>query len=353
MRRIVDIEPYFSGFVRMEQKDGWYSFRRFFDSQLKCFDDNLMFSMCARMNAGLRLRLRTDASRIEFTARQLMPPVTPHSLMGMLSYFTGNDKMPKIKGGETTPYGNRFDLIIDGVQKPSPRESKGCVSFALGEAGVMRDVEILFPYMLETEIRDIQLYECTSFAPILDHSLTLFLGDSVTQGANVLHSANTWYHKLSARLGSGYLNQGVCGIQFMPEILDGLSPLAGKPQRIFCALGTNDWGASSKATISERIRCMTSFFKKLHALFPNREIIVITPWLRLDEDTPRTFYSMKEWPALIQAEAEKYDNMRVIDGASLIPADPSLYYDRFLHPLDSGADVIASNLAALLAEGEA
>lgn len=346
MRRMVDIASFMTGYVRCVQKDGWYSFYRFFEEQMTSFEGNIMFDMCSKMNAGLRLRLRTDASRIEFTARNVAPKATLRSLAGMASFYRGNDPKPKFKGGSKERYGACFDLYVDGKQMPSPFDTKGCVSFFLGEHGPMRTVEIVFPNMLQLEIRDVLLYECTAFEPIPEREYALFIGDSITQGANVVHPGNAWYRKAAEAWDMDFLNQGVCGLVFTPDTLSGLSRLEKKPALIVSAFGTNDWGFSSAAKKDMRLGNMRAYFAQLHTLFPETETIIVTPIRRLDEYASGTFMSMRAWRQTISEETAQYANMRVVDGEALLPADADYYYDTFLHPNDRGAAYLAEHFLA-------
>ena len=346
MRRMVDIASFMTGSVRCEQKDGWYSFYRFFGDQMISFENNIMFDMCAKMNAGLRMRLRTDASRLEFTARSVAPKATLRSVAGLVSFYRGNDKKPKFKGGSREPYGACFDFYVDGKKMPSPFDTKGCVSFLLGERGTMRTVEIIFPYMLQLEIRDVLLYECTAFEPVPDKKYALFLGDSVTQGADVIHPGNAWYRRVADAWEMDFLNQGVCGLVFTPATLSGLSLLERKPARIVCAFGTNDWGFSSATKKEQRLHDMRTYLSRLHTLFPETETVIVTPFRRLDEYASGTFMSMRAWRQTITEEAAQYANMRVIDGEALLPADADYFYDTFLHPNDKGAAYLAEHFLA-------
>lgn len=338
MIQIADMETYITGHVDHEEKNGWVRFSRFYPEQMETFRDNAMFLMCASMNAGMRLRMKTDAKRISFDVRSFMLPMPLKSISGFLKFYSGNDKLPKIKGPKREQFGVHFDCLIDGKRAASCVKKKGTVSFELPKAmGEQHEVEVVFPYILSIELKNLTLFEAASVEPIREKGYALYLGDSITQGADCVHPDNAWPLKLSRYWGLDCLNQGISGQVFCPDSLDALSQLPEKPAKIVCCFGTNDWGFASADKKSLREANMRRYFEKLHQLFPEVPIFVITPSRRLDEKTERTFYTMAEWRNLIAEEAARYPDMEVIHGEDLMPEDSAYYYDGFLHPTDEGA----------------
>lgn len=337
MIKINDIEKYVSGAVQYKKKGDWYFFSRFFEDQYPLFDDNMMFKMCAYANAGVRIRIRTDAARLEFDVEKYPVKITAEAAIGLMKLFHGNDKMPKMEQKSDEAYGQCFDLLIDGELVSSSDIKKGRVSFYLG-GEKMQDVEIVFPYMVSLMIKDLTLYHCGHAEPVKAPGYVLFLGDSITQGADCVHSANTWYRKLANHLGLNYINQAIVGEMFCPDTIEDLCRLKKAPEKVFCAYGTNDWNNANQEKKTLRLENMAGYFEKLHELFPDREVYVITPVTRLDENAKRTFFSMSEWRNLMEKEASKYPNFRVVRGEMLMPDNPRYFWDGFLHPNDLGAE---------------
>ena len=71
----------------------------------------------------------------------------------------------------------------------------------------------------------------------------LFLGDSITQGSTAIRPSCTYADRVARWFDANYLNLGVGGTKFFPEIL--LKP-EFEPNTVFIAYGTNDFNSSPK-----------------------------------------------------------------------------------------------------------
>ena len=345
MRRFSDLPDAISGAMVYSRKDGWYLFDRFFPEQRQLYRDNMMYDSCAAMNACLSLRLETDAARIEFSVKEAPFPPTFRGIWGLAAFYRHNDKMPRREKTPEEPYGQCFDCLVDG-KRISSAPANNPVSFELRNPdGRIQQVEIIFPYMKSLMLRDVVLYRCQHVKAMEKRPFVLFLGDSLTQGANARHSDIAWYRTVAQSWDMDMLNQGICGQVFCPESLDPFAFLIDMPRRLVCAFGTNDWQCSSARKRDMRVENMRSYFATVHHIFPRVETFVVTPARRLDETVSRSFYTMAEWRDLIAQEAASY-HMHVIDGTTLLPEDPAFFQDGFLHPNDRGEEYYATQFLA-------
>jgi len=173
------------------------------------------------------------------------------------------------------------------------------------------------------------------FKAVEGRTKALFYGDSITYGylAND-HTCNTYVSVLSRLLDYEYVNFGVGGYYFDAGQL--IEQNVFDPDVIFVAYGINHGNASSVAD------GMPSFMDRLAEMYPNKKIYLLTP---LWTSEPRDYKGIR---AKMTEIAANYENVTVIDGASLIPEEEKWFSDG-LHPNVNGNFLMAYNIANTIA----
>lgn len=147
---------------------------------------------------------------------------------------------------------------------------EGTMSFDL-PAG-KKNVEIYFPIDTEMYIKNFYIDgEYSSLPP--KSCNVLWFGDSITQGAGGFMGGQTYVNIVTCKMNYNSLNQGLGGYRFDTHILLPLPKF--QPDKIFVALGTNDWVSGFEDRAG-------TFFAQLARLYPNVPVLAITPLWRGD-----------------------------------------------------------------------
>lgn len=170
----------------------------------------------------------------------------------------------------------------------------------------------------------------------------LLIGDSISQGYGPALSGATYVNALMRKTGLYILNQGIGGYRFEPDDLMKIQDF--EPSKIIIELGTN---CHEKGLDYDYKKACKGFFERLIELYGNDiPIVVITPLHRLDDIDRKRFARCID---LIKHECEKYENIRTIDGFTLIPPVKECFLDS-AHPNAYGCELMASNLARIFKE---
>ena len=188
------------------------------------------------------------------------------------------------------------------------------------------------------KITDFSISKGSKISPVSYNGKALFLGDSITHAAYVDFPSSTYVNLISRKLNYATVNQAIGGDIFSKQHLENL-PLMDF-DTIFIAYGTNDWKLANDNS-PERIE---EFFGILNSLYAKADKYVILPIWRGDMNENTEFiYSFEDVRKIIRDAASKY-KMNVIDIFDLIPHDPRLFYDEYLHPNEMGfvfyADIV-------------
>ena len=144
---------------------------------------------------------------------------------------------------------------------------------------------------------------------------------------------------LANKLGAELYNLAISGDRFFPELLE--YDMGVTPDIITVAYGTNDWYVHSRPTVERRSE---EFIKRLSEKYPSAKIFMVSPIDRLShEKAPRFGDYLPVVYDIIKKNSEGLDNVTVIDGWNLVPADP-VYFADGLHPNDFGFEFYAENL---------
>ena len=298
-----------------ETDNGWCCRRmtREMEEAYKIFrEDN--YKKKAQTCAGVRLAFETDSSSFSFTYGHY----TDFSLgMGWFEIFVNG-----VKAGYYPMDFGRKDLT-------AKVSLDGRVSL----------VEVYFPYHKCVAVKDVTVDDGSYIKPVKRSMTMLSFGDSITHGMCAQSPSRVYAVSLADKLEADLYNIAVSGDRFFPEILE--YDMGISPDIITVAYGTNDWWVHSRPTVERRSR---EFIKKLSAKYPASKIFVVSPIDRLSHEKAAKFgdylICMHE---LLERSASGLDNVTVVNGWELVPADPAYFADG-LHPSDHGMDHYAENL---------
>jgi lysophospholipase L1-like esterase len=325
-------------------KQGFAHFYRFFDAQLKEYAKNSSFKVLSLSTTGVVIRFVTTGDEVRFTAKS--PRVLKQALE-FLKQVTFSDVVREISRlftGTKEKTFDAIDLLVDDVLTETRRIQNGVIRFRFKNPEHRpREVTICLPEELGIACRDLRANGPIGAAAARKQMLSL--GDSITQGSFSGTPSKNYVSLLARKLGMDAVNQGVGGYVFRAESLSGLERLP-EPALVTVAYGTNDWATIYDFDVIELQ--VSSYFKKLAALFPAVPIYAITPLWRADMETASASGEPLERIAeVIGREAAKYGNIRVVDGFGLVPHDPALFADG-LHPNSKGFAHYAENLYKII-----
>lgn len=227
-----------------------------------------------------------------------------------------------------------FDVYSDDVLVLHQGEKNVCedrygtinVKFKTGN----KRVTIYLPGSCAVKITDFSISNGARISPVSYDGKTVFFGDSITHAAYVDFPSLTYANLISKRLNCYTVNQAIGGDVFSKHHLENLPKMDF--DTVFVAYGTNDWKWANDNS-PERIG---EFFSILNDLYSKSKKYVILPIWRgdADENTELT-YSFYDIRKIIKDAAFKY-KMNVIDIFDLMPHEPKLFYDGYLHPNEMG-----------------
>ena len=242
--------------------------------------------------------------------------------------------------------GRKYDLLINGKIAERVRctdeEINRVHSFDLPKGE--KRVTLVFPSHSVGSIADVELADGATFAPHRHACKILFLGDSITQGWNSKDDSASFAWRVTLALNADSIINGIGGAIFLPDSVERVN---FAPDMTIVAYGTNDVGwhktpESYEAQAEETL-------KRVAQAYPKSRLVALTPiWRgRGDEEKVRPVGTIPQVRALIESAARR-QGFEVIDGLSLVPHDPALYADGWLHPNDEGFAFYAERLIAAL-----
>ena len=161
----------------------------------------------------------------------------------------------------------------------------------------------------------------------------LWMGDSITQGFGTFITSETYVNVANRALGYEVLNQGIGGYYYDEKII---TPMEGyTPDKIIVSMGTNQHRSPDK---EERI---TKYFEALDRVYNGVPVLAITPIWRCNPSTEMD--KLIETAEIIKKVASGYDNVKVVDGFTLVPNLRDYFCDE-LHPNALGGEIYGNNL---------
>jgi lysophospholipase L1-like esterase len=319
----MDCTPFLHGHVRCERLDGAPVPRRHSAAQEALLSEDPVWPRCARGCAGIELRLRTDSTFVDLRLR------------------TWGDVRPRLA----------LDVEVDGAWHRSVREADapGVVErrvFEVQDRGqrILRTIRIHLPIGLEVAVEGLTVDPGAVCEPVPAAGRRLLcLGDSITQGHAAGSPAATWASLLARLRGMELRNQGIAGHVWHPDYLAEVP--AWEPHEVVVAYGVNDWsrggpaGADHAAAIGARA---ADGLARLRPRIGAARLAVLTPLGCAFAHETRHGCDLAAVRAAIAAAA-RAAGAQVIDGATILPAEPWWTADG-LHPNDAGMALIAERV---------
>ena len=220
------------------------------------------------------------------------------------------------------------DLVLHQGEKEVVEDRNGTINVKFKQGN--KKITIYLPGSCAVRITDFSISYVASISSVSYNGKTLFLGDSITHAAYVDFPSLTYANLISKRFNCHTVNQAIGGDVFSKYHLEYLPEMDF--DTVFVAYGTNDW-MWANANSPERIE---GFFSSLNNIYTKANKYVILPIWRADiNEKPEFTYSLEDIRQIIKDTASKYE-MNVLDVFDLIPHDPKLYYDGYLHPNEMG-----------------
>lgn len=233
------------------------------------------------------------------------------------------------------------DLWVDGVLVQSwelSEEPQETERFTVELPAGKKRVTFWLPRTIVVAVTEILLSEGAQAEPVPERKKYLTMGDSITF-SSARHPSLSYAAQVAAHFGWELYNQGVGGYVFRADSLD--SQIALQPDVITVAYGTND-NRSDRDAYRIRVR---EYLEKLHTIWPEVPVFLITPLWRLDVSGTEGF----DWIyPVIEEECAKYPQITVVDGRTAMPRLPDFYSDAFLHPNDLGMTHYAQSIVRVM-----
>ncbi len=304
------------GVVDFNEDKGYLGFNRFSQSQLEYFKSlpqNYMYWYdIATYSCGVNINLKTDATKLCFDYR-----------------------LPTPRGNNTV------DLYIDGALYSvfHLNAPKGKVEFDMPEG--KKTLKIYMPVDCPIEIKGFEFNGSYSSVKSSGKKV-LFLGDSITQGFGAHIGSLCFSLTVARELGLNHIQQGVGGFRYEGGVVNKIDGF--EPDKIVVALGINyhdNMSYDYESAISE-------FYERLDKYYNGVPTVVLTPINRIGSHAnPERLNSLVEF--LLKTVA-KYPNIKVIDGAPLVPAVKEFFLPDGVHPSTLGYTMYAKNLLPKLKE---
>lgn len=290
-----------------ERDGGFISFTHYTDEQVDYLTFNTFYSERAVYSSSVTLEFTGTAEKIALTYR----------------VFGGHPS------DTIEAYADGFPV---GIYHTEGNVIEARVEFILPPGN--KNVVVYLPLDFECGIKDVEIDG--EWAPVAPRETkVLWIGDSITQGYGTFMTGETYVNVANRALGYEILNQGIGGYWYDERVM---KPMPGYyPDKIIVAMGTNQHHSADKL---ERV---TKFYEALDAVYPGVPVLAITPIWRGDPTS--NLAELTELSAMIADVAAGYDNIRVVDGFTLVPHLKDYYFD-LLHPNALGAHVYGENLAA-------
>lgn len=261
-------------------------------------------------SAGIRAEIKTDSDSISFDYKAV---------------------------GDTDLAGrsNSVDVWVDGVLYSVLHLEKRSGSVKIDLPKGKKHVSIYYPCDCQFWVKNFEIDG--SYKSVKDNGQrVLVIGDSITQGYGAMFSSGSYFNELQRLTGYSMLNQGIGGYRCEPQDLmyvDGF-----EPDKIITFLGTNWYDAPDQYDYE---KATAEFYKRLTELYPNKQILAVSPIWRGNDDLDRERFM---WCiGIVKRECAKYGNITSVDGFTLIPNVLDCYCDK-VHPNEYGCLMLATNL---------
>lgn len=228
-----------------------------------------------------------------------------------------------------------FSLYVDGKEWANIGEEKAelfCGSYCTDLPKGRKRITLFFPNLFRARLNKIELSDNAIFEPVKKERKVLFIGDSITQGADAKCAANSYVNRFAYKTNSEVINTGVGGARFEEYWID--SSFSYNPDIVIVALGTNAWRWNTKDYFQQTC---DKLLKEVSALYFDKPIFLILP-IRREESYSEIFQgTILEGSELLAQTAKQYPQIRIINLWEDIPHDKK-YYSDSVHPNDKGME---------------
>lgn len=305
-----ELLEYLSGYVRLEEKDGYIFPKRVTEKQNEIISSRSFFPR-QESTSSMFIEFTTDADKISF------------------DYFVCPGSSKEYYSIDVLENGiNTFNFHNETVNE------KGHLFIELENTGE-KLVTIYLSNLAGVGIKNFNVS-----GNIKKHKRTLkmlALGDSITQGYTTKHPYYTYVNMVAKDLDAYVLNQAIGGDKFFDGNLD--EDLNFDPDFITVAYGTNDWAHNMDVKLNA-----FNYFKKLRHIYPGKMIFALLPIFRggIKGDI-RNGYSLDDIRQQIKTAAE-LNNITVINCKDFIQHHEDCFWDKTLHPNELGFVFYAQGL---------
>ncbi len=295
---------YFGAYRFKETEDGYLQSFQYTEAQTKYFEEvsEFWFERCTA-SSSKTLEFTTAATKVSFDYKLVW------------------------EGSQDS-----IELAVDGLLTQiwyvKDLKKEGTLSFELPEGE--KTMTVYLPADATVWLRNFEING--EFTPVQKKEKVLWLGDSITQGFGPLRSAQTYVSVANRLLNYDVINQGIGGYVYDKNVL--MEMEGYQPDKIIVALGTNQFGTETMQDIEE-------YYERFMEIYKDTPVLCILPIWR--GDVPDGEPTLIKFCQKTREIAEKYPNVKIVDGFKLVPHLPEYFLDN-LHPNCLGCEIYGRNL---------
>lgn len=309
-------EIYFGALFFEETKEGYLQAFQYSKAQMDYFEkvSDFWFERCFASTAKT-LEFKTDATKVSFDYEIIWEGSQDSFELAVDGLITDIKYVKDIKKKGRLEFG----FVREGKESSDSNGSR------------KKDIIIYLPADATVIIKDFEIDG--TYERAKKNEKVLWLGDSITQGFGPLRSGQTYVSVANRILNYDILNQGIGGYVYDKFSL--MKMEGYEPDKIIVALGTNQYG-------DKHFKVIEDYYDTLISIYGDKiPILCILPLWR--GDNPEGIPTLIEFCKKVKEIAERYENIKTVDGFKLVPHLPEYYLDD-LHPNCLGAEIYGRNL---------
>lgn len=335
-------------------------------------------ALMAEFTSGVRLRLHTDADRLELEAslvrlamRHLGAPAAPARLV------------VSDRGRDTVAEVDDTGVVVETADRRFERgaERRSIIAFSLQPAGAPRDIVVWLPHDAGITVHALRATRAgrparITAAPAASRPRWLHHGSSISHGGSATLPTGTWPVRAAAALGVDVVNLGFGG-NAMLDPLTARAISAADADVITLKIGVNIVGADAMRRRTF-VPALHGFLDRIREGHPDTPVVLITaigcpaleqtpgplsagpdgrvagtPRAVLPGDGTLTLEVARELMGeVVAARADDDPALGLLDGRRLLAPAESGYLPDGLHPDDAGYALMAERFVALARDTE-